>query len=244
MVLAPQVLKRFSYEYDPDRAIVYTYLGIGLHLDIGAISSSLGTLILFYYGVVEWAPDPLPRNCYIKRPALIQYGDSSIASAEVSYLSLANEAQVCEILKSSPHPIIAQYHECIVSSGRITSLCFTRYRVHLLGRILHDPRPFDINLCLRQIENGVRHLHSLGLIHCDLCPMNVMVDDRDNSIISDFDSCRREGEELGTEAGTSGWTKEDLTVARRENDSYGIYMIRGFLFSQRKKAEKEWMHRY
>jgi hypothetical protein len=50
------------------------------------------------------APEPLPQNCYVKRPSLLYYGDSE-ASNEMSSL-LLNEAEVCEILKASPHLIL------------------------------------------------------------------------------------------------------------------------------------------
>lgn len=175
------------------------------------------------------APDPLPRNCYIKRPSLIHYGDTR-EIAEVSTL-LAKEAQVCEILRDSPHPNIAQYYGCVVHDGRITGLCFARYGANLLEKLNSEPRHLDIDLCLRQIHSGVSHLHSLGLVHCDINPMNVVMDE-DNLVIVDFDSCQKEGEKLGIKAGTRGWTNEQFTVARRENDFHGISMIRDFLFNR------------
>jgi tRNA A-37 threonylcarbamoyl transferase component Bud32 len=55
------------------------------------------------------------------------------------------------------------------------------------------------------IEASVHHMHKLELVHSDLNPSNLMVDG-DNPVIIDFDSCKREGDELGSEAGTDGWT--------------------------------------
>ncbi|KAF1992731.1 serine/threonine-protein kinase-like protein [Amniculicola lignicola CBS 123094] len=179
------------------------------------------------------APDPLPLNCHIKRPALIHYGDTE-ASSKFSCL-LSNETEVCEILRKSPHPNIAYYYGCVVHNGRITGLCFARYGENLLERVNNDSRDLNADLCLRKIQSGISHLHSLGLIHCDINPMNVVMDG-DTPVIVDFDSCRREGERLGFKAGTRGWTDESFTVARRENDQYGLSMIRDFL-SQRKRAK-------
>jgi serine/threonine protein kinase len=171
------------------------------------------------------APEPLPQNCYIKRPTLLYYGDTK-ASTEISTV-LLHEAQICEILKKSPHPSIAKYLGCLVDDGRITGLCFLRYRANL-SQIVRNTQPFDRKLCLRSIRLGIEHLHKLRLIHCDINPANIL-SDGDSFVISDFDSCTREGDELGLKAGTRGWTKDDFRIAKRENDLYGLSKIEEFL---------------
>jgi len=140
-----------------------------------------------------------------------------------------NEAEVCEILRASPHPNIAQYLGCIVENDRITGLCFVKYDMNLSERVTKDSHPFDTDLFLRGIQKGIRHLHSLDLIHCDLNPTNILMNG-DTPVIGDFDSCRRKGEKLGFKAGTIGWTSEDFKFARPENDQYGLSKIRDFLF--------------
>lgn len=174
------------------------------------------------------APEPLPQNCYVKRPSLLYYGETD-ASTELSTL-LLNEAEACEILRVYPHPNIAQYLGCIVDGGRITGLCFAKYGMTLSERVSKDPRPFDADLCLGRIQNGIQHLHKLGLIHCDINPANILMSGNDdNPIIIDFDSCRREGERLGIKAGTRGWTRGDFKFATPENDQYGLSMIKDFV---------------
>jgi len=37
-------------------------------------------------------------------------------------------------------------------------------------------------------------------------------------VIGDFDSCRKKGEKLGLEAGTSGWTSDKFKYDLPEND--------------------------
>jgi len=139
-----------------------------------------------------------------------------------------NEAEVCEILRAFPHPNIARYLGCIVENNRITGLCFVKYGMNLLERVTKDSRPFDIDLCLRGIQKGIQHLHSLDLIHCDLNPTNILIDG-DTLVIGDFDSCQRKGEKLGFKAGTRGWTSQDFKFARPKNDEYGLSKIRDFL---------------
>jgi hypothetical protein len=152
------------------------------------------------------APEPFPQNCYVKRPSLLNHGVTD-ASTEVSTL-LLSEATAYEIISAHPHPNIAQYLGCIVDGGHITGLCFVKYGITLSERVTKDPRHFDKELCLRRIQNGIQHLHKLGLIHCDINPANILMSENDdNPIITDFDSCRRQGERLGLKAGTRGWTR-------------------------------------
>jgi serine/threonine protein kinase len=180
------------------------------------------------------APEPLPQDCYVKRPSLLYYGDTE-ASTELSSL-LLNEAEVCEILRAYPHPNIAQYLGCIVENNRITGLCFVKYGMNLSERVTKGSRPFDADLFLRGIQEGISHLHSLNLIHCDLNPTNILMNG-DTPVIGDFDSCQREGEKLGFKAGTRGWTSEEFKFARPENDQYGLSKIRDFLFQVRKARD-------
>ena len=79
------------------------------------------------------------------------------------------------------------------------------------------------------IRAGIKHLHSLGMIHCDINPHNVFADVED-FVIGDFDSCTLEGDELGAKAGTDGWTSDDFVLAQRENDWFGFAKIEQFLF--------------
>ncbi|PUU77423.1 serine/threonine-protein kinase-like protein [Tuber borchii] len=178
------------------------------------------------------APEPLPQDCFVKRPSLLEYGNTE-DSNHLSSL-LLNEAEVCEILRASPHPNIAQYLGCIVEDDKIMGLCFIKYGMNLEERVTKDSRPFDAGLILLGIQEGIRHLHSLGLIHCDINPTNIVMDG-DTPIIVDFDSCRRKGEKLGTmKVETPDWTREDFEFAMPENDEYGLSKIRDFLLQVHK----------
>ena len=146
---------------------------------------------------------------------------------------LLHEAEVCEILRASPHPNIAQYLGCIVENDGIMGLCFVKYGMNLYERVTKDSRHFDTNLILRGIQEGIWHLHSLGLIHCDINPANIVVDGY-TLVIVDFDSCPPNGEKLGIKGGTPGWTREDFEFARPENDEYGLTKIRDFLLQAHK----------
>jgi serine/threonine protein kinase len=147
-----------------------------------------------------------------------------------------NEAKVCETLRAHPHPNIAEYLGCLVDKGRIIGLCFVKYDMTLSQRVAQDrlaqdSHSFDASSVLQGIEEGVQHLHSLNLIHCDLNPTNVFINgDGDVPVIGDFDSCRRIGDRLGLKARTSGWTRNEFKFALPKNDQYGLLKIKELLF--------------
>ena len=176
-------------------------------------------------------PEPLPHDCFVKRPSLLDCGHNEASNGDVGSL-LLHEAEVCEILRASPHPNIAQYLGCLVENDKIMGHCFVKYGMNLYEMVTKDSRPFDADLILRGIQEGIQHLHSLGLIHCDINPDNIVMDG-DTPVIVDFDSCRRNGE-LGMKGGTLNWTREDFEFARPENDEYGLAKIRDFLLQVHK----------
>jgi len=117
--------------------------------------------------------------------------------------------------------------------SRITGLCFVKYDMTLLQRVTQVSLPFNADYILQCIEEGIRHLHSLELIHCDLNPTNILMGG-EIAVIGDFDSCRRKGEKLGLKAGTSGWTRDEFKYALPENDQFGLSKIRDFLLRDSK----------
>jgi serine/threonine protein kinase len=112
-------------------------------------------------------------------------------------------------------------------AGKITGLCFHKYPM-TLSQKLKEATPFDTSSCLEGIGSGVRPMHSLGLIHNDLNPRSIMMDG-ERPVIIDFDSCKREGDELGIKAGTSGWAMEGIIYARPESDCFCLSKTREFM---------------
>jgi serine/threonine protein kinase len=49
-----------------------------------------------------------------------------------------------------------------------------------LSRVLvaSSPTPHQISTCMRHTLTGIRHIHSLGLLHADIKPCNIMVQDQ------------------------------------------------------------------
>ena len=167
------------------------------------------------------APDPVPADCFIKRPSLVSY--DAIDDVRLSDL-LLEEARTCEILRKHPHPNIAQYLGCTVERDRITGLCFVKYSTTLADRLNDLDRPVHKDKCWNAVKSGIEHLHSLGLVHNDLNPYNIMLKPDDAPVIIDFDSCRREDDKL-LKGGTWGWADENAEFATPQNDYYGLKLI-------------------
>ncbi|QRV75863.1 kinase domain protein [Ceratobasidium sp. AG-Ba] len=83
---------------------------------------------------------------------------------------------------------------------------------------------------MQDIRGGVEHLHSLGLVHNDINPTNIMVDENGRGVLVDYDSCRPDGEEipLGCKGGTMGWCP-DTDMSERNNDFRGIDKVEEWL---------------
>lgn len=176
------------------------------------------------------APLPLPLESFQKYQSLIDYADSTLKTAARDLL--LHEAEVCEILLKHPHPNIATYHGCISDGASIHGLCFVKY-VKTLSEHVRIPSlssgELDHEAVLKGIKAGIKHLHSLGLVHNDINPSNIMLDRHDMPVIIDFDSCQWEGMELGIKGGTYTWSDESVRDAKKENDWYGLEKIEEFL---------------
>ncbi|KAG5967439.1 hypothetical protein E4U56_000849 [Claviceps arundinis] len=169
------------------------------------------------------APTPVPKDSYIKEPNLLDY-DRTPNAEPLSNLVL-HEIEAYELLRKHPHPNIVDYRGCVVIDGRIRGLCLAKYKMTLRER-MDESTDFDKDLVVDGIERGIRHLHSLGIVHNDINPRNVMFDELDRPIIIDFDSWQREGQKLGYKAGTLDWRIEGTEYARFENDFYGLSKLR------------------
>jgi serine/threonine protein kinase len=170
------------------------------------------------------APHPIPQGFFVKQPDFLAYNpDAPVGRRPCD--TLMEEIRICEILKDNPHPNIAQYLGCTVTDNRISGLVFTKYKVTLADRFEDKLRPLRPEIYLKGIESGLHHLHGLGLIHNDINPENIMLQEDDTPVIIDFDACQREGD-MCRGAGTYPWCLDDMEFSTAENDYYGLAKIR------------------
>lgn len=173
------------------------------------------------------------RLVYIKRPQLAGCDDADIIALLPGLL--LEEASRLEFLKTHPHPNLVKYYGCTLKNGRITGIALEKHDVLLLYRYEDRPLPFNTAACMDGIRAGVRHLHSLGLAHNDLNPMNILLNKDDQPVIIDFGSCKEFGEQL-VSAGTPGWIDDDeYMVSARENDEAALLKIESWLATREKE---------
>ncbi|CCE34228.1 uncharacterized protein CPUR_08160 [Claviceps purpurea 20.1] len=94
-----------------------------------------------------------------------------------------------------------------------------------------ESTPFNKDLFLEGIERGIRHLHSLGIVHNDINPYNIMFDELDRAVIIDFDSWQKNGQEFGRSKGTSGWMIEGAEYSLFENDIFGLSKMQEYIYN-------------
>ncbi|KAE8357034.1 kinase-like protein [Aspergillus coremiiformis] len=165
---------------------------------------------------------------YIKKPNLLTFA----SGLDLETLIL-NEVAVCEILRENPHPNIASYYGCEETRGLVSGLCFKRYVSTLLQKVnpqylskehFRSSKREHVDAAARGsldgILKGIKHLHSLGLVHNDINPANIMFDERDTPVLVDFDSCRKIGESLHDPKTkrTHEWHDPRVETALEKND--------------------------
>ncbi|KAF2724790.1 kinase-like protein [Polychaeton citri CBS 116435] len=145
---------------------------------------------------------------------------------------LLQEAQLMKILLRNPHPNIIRFHGCLTRRRRIVGLVLDRYDMTLKQRLERDMiGRFDVENFVTQIKSATVHLHSLGLAHNDLNPMNIMVNDENDMLfLIDFGSCQPFGSTLIT-AGTPGWNDEDYTTPAKKHDMIALDRLTSWLYT-------------
>jgi serine/threonine protein kinase len=164
---------------------------------------------------------------FVKTPSLLAYIDGDLEKR------ITREVETCEILRKNPHPNIATYYGCNQDHGRVSGLCFKRYTSTLLQAVnpqclnkaafLSSGRELvtgSIKSGLQGLLAAIKHLHLLGLVHNDINPANIMLDEDGALILIDFDSCRCIGESLrSTETKrTRHWHDSNVDISTEKND--------------------------
>lgn len=177
------------------------------------------------------------QGFFLKKPNLV---DVSMYDAGTVQRRILREARVCEEIKKMPHPALVNYKGCLVNDGKIKGLVLEKYKEDLYDRV---KRPFDLTRILQDIKNGIEHLHSIGYIHGDISPANIMFDADDKTVIIDFDCARALGEAIsdGDKQGTKFFTRA-ATLAEKENDYYSITCVQSFM--EKAVAELSELARY
>ena len=189
------------------------------------------------------AIEDIPPHCFIKYPC-VQLWHPEWRTLQYQWLRarVLREVKACEILQANPHYGIATYHGCIIKGKLIRGICYSAYwktledfvnpgrKVGKRSFRYGQHRLRDVEKFLRDLVKGVEHLHSLGLVHQDLKPVNIMLREEDESpVIIDFDSCVSLSEPLARVPRTLGWHDPEVQHAKFENDWHAVEEIKMWL---------------
>jgi serine/threonine protein kinase len=128
-------------------------------------------------------------SIYHKKIDLLRYASRRWADVETKDIT-AREIRRCEFLRQHTHPNICQYHSVTLDEAglRVSGLIFDRYDGSLHDNV-RGGASFDAAKCLRHLKRAIEHLHSLGLVHCDIKPDNIFVrNSPEHYVLGDFDS--------------------------------------------------------
>ncbi|KAJ5573540.1 kinase-like protein [Penicillium hispanicum] len=164
---------------------------------------------------------------YMKTPSLLAYIDGNLEK------QITREIDICELVRKNPHPNVATYYGYQETHSRVTGLCFKRYTSTLLEAVnpqrlgkaafLSSARALvneNMKSGLEGIMAAIKHLHSLGIVHNDINPANIMLDEDGTLILIDFDSCRYIGESLRSTKTkrTHHWHDPTVDISLEKND--------------------------
>nr|AAR99465.1 serine/threonine kinase [Plenodomus lingam] len=143
------------------------------------------------------------------------------------------EIQMCQMLHRYPHPNVCAYHGVTVDdSGHVSSLVFDQYDMDV-SELVDRGCSFNASKCVDDISAAILHMHSLGLVHCDVEPSNIFVNlQTGRFVLGDFDSTHWVDTVLATKCGTIGWVPEDgetNNMASYEIDWFSLGMLRAWL---------------
>ena len=179
------------------------------------------------------------EDCYIKAPNISDFIRPDLED------DIQRELEVCEVLRRHPHANITTYYGCRQENGRATGLCFKRYEDTLFRKVnpewlnknmfrasAHEHVDDSLKENFHGILEGIKHLHSLGLVHNDINPSNIMLDEHGIPVIIDFGSCRKTGESLENSGvgQTDVWHDPANDLVLEKNDLDAFEELKTWLF--------------
>ena len=95
--------------------------------------------------------------------------------------------------------------------------------------ILHDPEkkvkltPLDMSVIAFGVSLGMQYIHSLNMIHRDLKPQNILIDDNKMPVICDFGSSRQMETAMTGLCGTANYMALEVIEGGNYNQSADVY---------------------
>jgi hypothetical protein len=139
------------------------------------------------------------------------------------------ETRTCELLRMHPCKDTAKYrgvqckdvikvgdgaHSVRLDTERVMKLVFKQYECDLRELTTAGIR-IDVKYCLESVAAGLKHMHALELVHCDLKPANIFVEANHTNpssqpyefVVGDFDSAAVTGSMSELKLGDMHWIR-------------------------------------
>ncbi|MEN0063260.1 MAG: serine/threonine-protein kinase [Myxococcota bacterium] len=139
--------------------------------------------------------------------------------------SLKREASV---LAEARHPHLARLVQSSNDGSWIALECVRGTTIDLWSR---DRGLHHVVQAASQVLSALEHLHSLGIVHGDLKPSNVMVDHDDRVRLIDLGVASRAGESVDGFRGTLGYAAPELLSGRAPAPATDLYGLGALLYT-------------
>lgn len=173
------------------------------------------------------------KHTWLKRPNISIYPivETELAGTTRVADDFLEEIRVYQLIQKSPHPNLVEFQGCLQKENRIVGALLKRYSLTLHSRVLgyrFRDSPVNTTSYLKAIQDGLEHLHGLGLAHNDINPYNIMLDEGDRLVIIDMGAAKPFGEPMA-QMGTPGWNDGFEEISSKGNDDIGLQKIREWL---------------
>jgi hypothetical protein len=211
--------RRVLYRRGRDIFYVEDLRGAGEEIADRGVPVSKDEILVIYEPTMLQCEYPDEVLDYVKMAPLALYypGDTSARDC------FANELTVYERLRIQPHPGICKYKGCIVVDGYVEGIVLERYRCSLKDAV-EEGVSLNKTQVLNMVTDAVAHLHSLGLVHNDLGPHNILLDDNLQPVLIDMETCMPEASPPILKIGTPAWSGNWETSAM-VNDEIALRRI-------------------
>jgi len=154
------------------------------------------------FGITYLAKDSLNRDVVLKecfvptfcrrsQAAVVARSDASKAHLQKAILGFIAEAQTIATLS---HPNIVRVHQ-VFQDNDTAYMALDHIKGHDLLEIIDEKKasltPDQIVTMARKLISAVGHIHSHGLLHCDISPDNICLRADAEPVLIDFGSARK-----------------------------------------------------
>ena len=159
----------------------------------------------------------------LKRPVAVKQLRDTLRADPASLHRFFAEA---EILAGLDHAGVVPVHDAGMLEGGGPFYAMAKVKGPTLADLLQADHARDLRVSMRHVEIVLRaaetvgHAHGRGLIHLDLKPQNIMVDDDGAVYVMDWGIARRTGprveQERGVMSGTPGFMSPEMASGRAD----------------------------